>query len=137
MTFELIRALIGTWRLVATSAVEDAGQPLPPPYGPMPRGLVVFGTDGRIMAVLSDGRSALPAAAVENAREHLSYCGAFEFDGDTLITHVDGASRPDWLGTEQLRTVRFDGALLILTPPPRIIDGTTQRRTLTWERLGS
>lgn len=124
MTFERIRNLIGTWRLVATLAVDERGRPAGAPYGPVPQGIVVFGVDGRMMAVLADGRSALPAGAV--AREYNSYCGNFTFDGDTLITLVDGSSNPSWIGAEQVRTARFDGERLILQ---------NGRRTLTWERV--
>jgi hypothetical protein len=51
--------LTGTWRLVATRAWDDAGAPLPSPYGPLPRGLVMFHDNGRMMCVLNDGRAAL------------------------------------------------------------------------------
>jgi len=34
--------LIGTWRLVATRAHDDAGQPMQPPYGSQPMGVVTF-----------------------------------------------------------------------------------------------
>ncbi|MEQ1611786.1 MAG: lipocalin-like domain-containing protein [Hyphomicrobiaceae bacterium] len=124
MTFERIRNLIGTWRLIATSAVDDAGQPIPAPYGPIPHGIVVFGFDGRMLAVLADGRPELSTAEV--AREFNSYCGNFTFDGETLITVVDGSSNPGWIGAEQVRTVRFDGERLVLK---------NGKRTLTWERV--
>ena len=53
--------IVGTWRLVATKAHDDAGRSLPPPYGPQPMGLVVFQADGRMMTVLCDGRADLAA----------------------------------------------------------------------------
>ena len=124
MTFERIRNLIGTWRLVATHAVDERGRPVGAPYGPIPQGIAVFGVDGRMMAVLADGRTALPAGAA--AREYNSYCGNFTFDGDSLITQVDGSSNAAWIGGEQVRTARFDGERLILQ---------NGRRTLTWERV--
>jgi Lipocalin-like domain len=124
MNFELIRALIGTWRLVATSAVDDAGLANRAPYGPDPQGIVSFGANGRMMCVLCDGRADLPPG--EAAREYNSYCGAFEFDGDTLVTRVDGSSNPAWVGGDQVRQVRFEGARVVLR---------NGRRTLVWERL--
>ena len=131
--FEKIRSMIGTWRLVSTSAVDDAGQPMRQPYGPVPQGVVVFSPNGRMIAVLCDGRTDLPDS--EPPREFNSYAGNFEFDGETLITRVDGSSNPGWIGGEQIRTVKFDGARMILVPPPRPWHGINQHRTLVWERI--
>ena len=133
MNFELIRALIGTWRLVSTHAVDDAGKPMRAPYGPEPQGIVVFGADGRMMCVLCDGRVTLPPG--ETIREYNSYCGAFEFDGRMLVTRVDGSSNPAWVGSEQVRAVRMEGPLMVLVPPPRPWQGVNQHRTLVWERF--
>jgi Lipocalin-like domain len=134
MNFELIRGLIGTWRLVSTSAVDDAGRPVRAPYGPLPQGIVVFGGDGRMMAVLCDGRPELPAG--ETVREFNSYSGNFEFDGETLVTHVDASSNPEWIGGDQVRAVRMEGHRIVLVPPPRPWQGVNQHRTLVWERVG-
>ncbi len=133
MTFEKLRSMIGTWRLVATSAVDDAGNAMRKPYGPKPHGIVVFSADGRMIAVLCDGRAELPAG--EAVREFNSYSGNFEFDGETLVTHVDGSSNPQWVGGDQVRTVKFDGQHMILVPPPRPWQGVNQHRTLVWERI--
>lgn len=123
MSFERIAGLIGTWRLVATSAVDAAGHSIEAPYGPKPRGLVEFGVDGRMMAVLSDGRPALPADVA--VREFNAYAGNFTFDGELLVTEVDASSNADWIGGRQVRRARFDGDRLVL------VNG---RRTLVWER---
>ena len=56
-----MKSIIGIWRLIKTSARNDAGEPMHPPYGEKPRGLVVFYPDKRMMSVLCDGRSELPA----------------------------------------------------------------------------
>jgi hypothetical protein len=124
VTGEAIRSLIGTWRLVATSAVDAAGMSARAPYGPIPQGLLAFGDDGRMMCVLCDGRSALPGG--ETIREYNSYCGAFTFDGTGLVTRVDASSNAPWVGGDQVRSVRFEGARMIL------VNG---RRTLVWERM--
>jgi len=39
--------IVGTWRLYKTSARNDAGDPMHPPYGEKPRGLLVFYADKR------------------------------------------------------------------------------------------
>jgi len=126
--------IVGTWRLVETAAQDPGGSPLPPhfaPYGPKPMGIVTFTADGRMMAVLCDGRPALPEGS---AREYNSYCGNYSFDGETLVTKVDGASSPSRLA-DQVRRVSFDGDRVVLRPPVDEVDGVARQRVLVWERI--
>ena len=51
--------IIGTWRLRSTKAVDDDGNTLPPPLGPMPNGVVCFQADGRMYSIICDGRAHL------------------------------------------------------------------------------
>ena len=54
--------IVGTWRLVRGTATAADGTVLPPPYGDEKgMGRVTFNADGRMMAVLCDGRATLPA----------------------------------------------------------------------------
>ena len=92
--------IFGHWRLVNTRAWLDDGAPRRDPYGPIPLGIVTLTAEGRMLAVLSDGRPDLSAGT---RRDYRSYMGAYSFDGATLHTVVDGADEPDWLGTDQLR----------------------------------
>jgi Lipocalin-like domain len=128
-----LKDLVGTWRLVKTSARDDKGKPMHPPYGDKPRGLVVFYADKRMMSVLCDGRNQLPAG--ETVREYNSYCGNYEFDGKTLVTHVDASADPARMGGDQVRFVDFDGDQLVLTQKPRLWNGVMQHRELRWERI--
>lgn len=128
--------IVGIWRLVETRAVDDAGAPLPPPYGPKPTGVISFTSEGRMMAVLSDGRATLPEG--EPPREYSSYCGAYTFDGETLVTRVDGATKTERIGGDQVRRVRFVADnRAIFSPPPRAYREETrnQHRELVWERI--
>jgi Lipocalin-like domain len=129
----IVETIVGTWRLLETKAHDDAGKPLPKPYGPKPMGLVVFQPDGRMMAVLCDGRATLPA---DQPRQFVSYAGNYSFDGQTLITKVDASSDPSRVGGEQVRQVRFEGARLVLNPPRRLFAGMMQHQELAWERVG-
>jgi len=128
-----MRDIVGTWRLVITRARNDAGEPMHPPYGPQPMGTVVFSADHRMIAVVCDGRPALPADEPE--REYTSYCGTYRFDGTTLVTRVDAASDTSRIGGDQVRKVRFEGDRMVLTPPPRPWRGVMQHRELFWERI--
>ena len=126
-----IEELYGTWRLVRATAVDADGRPLPAPYGPLPMGRLVLNRDGRMMAVLCDGRTALPEG---ETRAYASYCGNFRIQDDHLITTVDAAALTERIGGEQLRRVEFRGEQLVLIPPRRR-DGA--QRELFWELDGA
>jgi hypothetical protein len=95
-------------------------------------GRVVLTADGRMMAVLCDGRRELPAGA---AREYGSYCGNYTFEGTQLVTRVDAASDPARIGSDQVREVRFENGLMVLRPPLRAYRGRMEQRELHWERI--
>ncbi|MFT5174176.1 MAG: hypothetical protein ACI8W7_002363 [Gammaproteobacteria bacterium] len=130
----LMSNLIGTWHLVATRAWDDDNNELPVPYGPIPRGVVAFDDNQRMMCVLVDGRQQLPAASA--SREYASYTGQYTFVDNVLTTRCDCSSDPARVGTDQVRQVRFSGVRLILRPPVRVNDnGVNVHRELEWEKL--
>ena len=102
------------------------------PFGPRGMGLVTLTSDGRMMAVLVDGRASLPEGT---PRQYSSYCGNYTFDGSTLTTIVDANCDPMRFTAPQVRKVRFNGERMILTPPPAKVDGIEVTRELTWERI--
>ena len=58
-------------------------------------------------------------------RDYNSYAATTRSTATRLMTRVDAASDPGRIGSDQVRGVRFEGELVVLTPPPR--DG--RRRT--------
>jgi Lipocalin-like domain len=127
-----MKSIIGTWRLVKAEAHDPYGKPLPAPYGGKAMGRVTFNAEGRMMAVVCDGRPYLPP---DVKRDYSSYCGNYKFDGTRLVTRVDAASDPARLGSDQVREVSFDGERMILRPPPRQSGDRTEQRVLTWEKI--
>lgn len=126
-------AITGTWQLVRTSSKDANGADLPPPYGgEKAMGRVVLNGDGRMMAVLIDGRPELPNGT---SREYTSYCGNYTFDGKTLITRVDAASDPARMGTDQVRDVHFEDDLMVLRPPLRSYGAGAEQRELHWRKI--
>jgi Lipocalin-like domain len=123
---------VGIWRLAGSTATDANGNKKDVPFGPRGMGLVTLTADGRMMAVLVDGRKSLPDGA---KREYSSYCGNYTFDGSTLTTIVDASSDPARMGSAQVRKVRFDGDKMILMPPPSEVNGVKVQRELTWERI--
>lgn len=67
---------------------------------------------------------------------YIAYFGTYEVNvaGDTVVHHVQGALNPGWVGGKQVRRLRFDGALLILsTEVPKA--GAMVRHILTWKKV--
>ncbi len=122
----------GTWPLVRAVSRDEHCSDLPSPYGGQPMGRVVLGADGRMMAVLCDGRRDIPSGG---AREYNSYCGNYTFDGRQLVTRVDAASDPVRIGSDQVRDVRFEGEVMVLRPPARTYQGPVEQRELYWEKI--
>ena len=126
--------VVGVWRLAGGTMTDPAGKSVGVPYGPRGMGLVTLTADGRMMAVLVDGRARLPDGA---RREYSSYCGNYTFDGTTLVTTVDAASDPARIGSQQVRQVRFKDERMILVPPERDMDVVKIHRELAWERIST
>ena len=126
--------IVGTWRLVRGTATAADGTALPPPYGgEKAMGRVTFNADGRMMAVLCDGRATLPAGT---EREYNSYCGNYTFDGKKLVTRVDAAKDPGRIGGDEVRDVHFEGRLMVLRPPFRATGARqAEQRELFWEKI--
>jgi hypothetical protein len=125
--------IVGTWRLLKGTVTAEDGTLLRPVYGgEKGMGRVTFNADGRMMAVLCDGRAELPAG---EAREYSSYCGNYTFDGKRLVTKVDAASDMKRLGGDQIRNVEFVGGQMVLRHAVRGADGRTVRRELWWEKI--
>ena len=126
---------VGIWRLVREVATYANGNRHETRFGPRGMGLVTLTSDGRLMAVLVDGRKALPDGTV---RGYSSYCGNFTFDGSTLTTIVDATSDPARTGSAQVRIVRFEGPdRMVLRPPAVETKGVTVTRELTWQRVSA
>jgi hypothetical protein len=126
------RSLVGVWRLVATRALDPDGRQVGVPFGPRGMGLVTLTDDGRMMAVLVDGRATVPEGT---PRQYSSYCGNYSFDGSTLTTIVDANCDPARFTAPQVRKVRFEGERMVLIPPPADVNGVKVTRELTWERI--
>ena len=126
--------IVGTWELVTTRATASDGEEVQPPYGGSAHamGRVTFGANGRMIAVLCDSRKEMPNGL---AREYTSYCGAYTFDGQRLVTRVDAASDPKRIGSDQVRDVRIEGDMIVLMPPRRDYGGSMVQRELTWRKI--
>ncbi|MBT3334611.1 MAG: hypothetical protein HOK21_09025 [Rhodospirillaceae bacterium] len=118
----------GTWLLVERGASEAQMPALLERYGDKSEGVVVLSPDGWMCAALGRGdREGLPgnpewhADAPDDARlaafdSFVSYAGRWRIEDGRLITNVEFALNPGWVGGEQIRDVEMlaDGTLRLV-----------------------
>ncbi|MCC8960979.1 lipocalin-like domain-containing protein [Bradyrhizobium sp. Pear76] len=129
-----LEKIVGTWRLVAAS-----------PTSPLQAGFITYTGDGRMSAILRHGgRKPLTtgdriSASVEERAEAFAtlfaYAGSYDVVGDKIVHHVEIASVENWVNTDLIRLVRFDGDRITLTTPPLSVGGKIQTTELVWERV--
>lgn len=138
-------ALIGTWRLISMTRLDDGGVPRPV-WGDQPLGLLIYTPDGHVAAQVYDARRpklGVPweSAAAEAARIAFvglaTYFGTYAVDAQAqTVTHtVQGAMTPDWIGAKLVRSYRFVAPSRIEL---RIVEDTQVSAiglVLTWERV--
>ena len=144
------RDLVGTWTLVAFESRDATGRVLNP-LGPHPKGRLSYDAAGRMSLHLmnpdlphfaSSDRARGTDAEVRAAFVgYLAYYGRYEVDSLHGQVHhrVEGASFPNWVGTDLVRDVRMerrDGTVrLTLTTPAMPVNGQALVTTLVWSRL--
>jgi hypothetical protein len=144
MTAHTIDNLAGTWRLVSASAATASGERSDSPFGPSPTGILIYAREGGMAVMVSySGRKRLPAdpflATVEERAEafttFFAYAGRYTLSGDTVIHHAEISSLQNFVGTDLIRLIKFQGNRIILVSPPMSINGKTQTLELVWERV--
>ena len=118
--------LVGTWMLVSGETTNPNGSKTPT-FGANPKGVIVFGSDGRFTYVFS--RADLPKFA-SNSRAtgtpeenkavvqgSIGTFGMYSLAGTTLTLKIEQSTFPNWIGAEQPRTVVITGDDLKWTNP--------------------
>ena len=124
-----MQSLSGTiWKLVEVRASGEDGREVASPI-PCPLGITMFG-DERILAAVTDTCEAQQPDA--QARVFFSYTGTYRWDGTTLSTVADAASRPDMV-TQHVRDMRFDGPRRLVVTPKTSLLGRAAGLTFIWE----
>jgi len=139
------KQLYGTWRLVSCKRTVAATGETQDMFGKSPHGFIIFGRDGQMLVLLAGEKRPKPPDPdkmtdqnrIDLFKTMLAYGGKYTFDGKTLKTRVDISWNENWTGTEQVRTVKFEGNRLILSTIPSIgsLDGKIENIVLTWERI--
>jgi Lipocalin-like domain len=114
------KELVGAWTLVSIT-VNQGGQKKIEPFGPAPKGSLIFEPNGRFSITVT--RSDLPkfgsssrvaGTPEENAaivQGTIAYFGSYSVGvEDHLVTvHVEGSTFPNWVGTDQKRLFTIIG----------------------------
>ncbi len=136
----LRRNVVGTWKLVSVVYEDQVTTERTPVYGAHPKGIQIATPEGRWLALMTaDGRT-IPETDAERAqalKSMVAYTGRYRVADGKVITKVEAAWNEAWVGTEQVRAIRFDGDTLYLTSPPMPhpnVGGKVVRVIVEWQR---
>src|SRR5215217_3750007 len=112
-----VSQLAGSWRVIsAQTTMSDTGEVIDY-YGPDPIGFGMFDGKGRWMIVMTTAGVSEPRTDAEHAalfKRIGAYTGRFTLGGNRMVTKVDAAIMPSWVGTEQPRFLMLEGDRLTI-----------------------
>jgi lipocalin-like protein len=136
--------LIGTWKLISWENRSVDGQ-ISYPFGRDAVGYITYNQDGYMFVAISRPNREKFAAGdllrgsieekAQAADTYVSYCGRYEFRGDTVVHHVDLSLFPNWAGVEQERLVELRENRMTLSTHPILLGGVQGTAHLVWERV--
>ncbi len=137
---ELGHKIVGTWTLVSVAYEDQASGERTPVYGTHPKGIQIATPEGRWLALMTAEGRGVPNSDDERAqalKTMIAYTGRYRVEGGNVITKVEAAWNEAWVGTEQVRAVRFEADRLYLQSPPMPhpnINGRVVRVIVAWRR---
>jgi Lipocalin-like domain len=136
----LKRLIVGTWKLVSVAYQDQATGERTSIYGERPKGIQIATPEGRWLALMTAEGRGVPNSDAERAqalKSMIAYTGRYRIEGGNVITKVEAAWNEAWVGTEQVRAIRFVGDRLYLQSPPMPhpnIGSKVVRVIVAWER---
>ena len=137
--------LVGTWRLISWETRSVDGQKVSYPFGREAVGYIMYNEDGYMSVDITrpnrerfaagDLLSGSTEEKAHAASSYVSYCGRYEFQGETVIHHVELSLFPNWVSVDQERLVELRGNRLTLSTRPVLLGGKLQTAHLIWERV--
>ncbi len=137
---ELRQKIIGTWKLVSVVFEDQATKERTPVYGEHPKGIQIATPQGRWLALMTGENRPVPQTDAERAqalKTMIAYTGRYRVEDGKVITKVEAAWNEAWVGTEQVRAIRFDGDKLYIESPPMPhpnMNNKVVRVIVEWER---
>jgi hypothetical protein len=140
--FAQSKDLIGSWTLVS-SVIEQGGSKIEP-FGPNPKGALIFDANGRYLAMIA--RPGLPKVASENRTAatpeetkaivagSIAHFGSYVINEaeKTITFRIETSTHPNWDSTEQKRQFTLAGDELKYIGVSAVVGGGSA--TLTWKR---
>lgn len=137
--------LYGTWRLVSWKRTVVSTGETSDRFGKTPKGYLTYGRDGRVLCIMvHDKRPNVPDVTRITDQERselyktlIAWGGTYIYDGKTVKSKIDISWNESWNGTEQVRTVNFEGNRMIQSAEPAIgaLDGKLRTSVFVWERV--
>jgi hypothetical protein len=133
-------AIVGTWKLVSVVYEDTQTKERTPVYGEHPKGIQIATPDGRWLALVTAEGRTVPKTDEERARAlqtMIAYTGRYRVEDGKVITKVEAAWNEAWVGSEQVRAIRFEGDRLFIESPPMPhpnLNGKSVRVIVIWER---
>jgi hypothetical protein len=138
----LRQQIVGTWTLVSVHYEDQANAERTPVYGEHPKGIQIATPRGRWLALMTAENRRVPKNDADRAqalKTMIAYTGRYRIEDGKVITKVEAAWNEAWVGSEQVRAMRFDGDRLYLTSPPMPhpnMNDKTVRVLVEWQREG-
>jgi len=137
---ELRRQIVGTWKIVSAVLEDQTTKERTPVYGEHPRGIQIATPEGRWLALMTAENRPVPKTDAERAqalKTMIAYTGHYRVENGQVITKVEAAWNEAWVGTEQVRAIRFEGDRLYIESPPMPhpnVNNKVVRVIVEWQR---
>jgi hypothetical protein len=137
----LAEQIVGTWELVSYRVEDKETGKIVDAMGSTPRGRVIFTRDGWVAFNL-EGSDRKPAASEADRaalmKTLVAYIGRYRIEGDQWVTAVQTTWAPEWVGTEQRRSITIDGPYADVVTPWRAMpnwdEGRLSRSIIRFKR---
>jgi hypothetical protein len=135
------KSLAGSWAPVSSVSTDASGKKSDT-FGPNPRGMLVFTSDGRYTLTIM--RASLPKFAAKartkgTAEENqavvlgsIAHFGKYKVEDKAIVFSVESSTFPNWDGAPQKRPFTVSGDQLRYTVPAASTGGTAD---LVWKRI--
>jgi hypothetical protein len=138
--------LVGTFELLSSSVhYLDTGEIVPDIYGKTAKGFIIYGADGRMLALITNSNRPKPESIQKTTDEQRialyktmqAYGGTYTFDGKTVSHNVDICWDEVRCGTVVARDIEQDGDKLIYKthPAPFSANGRMAVVSLVWRKM--
>jgi hypothetical protein len=137
--------LIGTWKQLSGTMVEEGSTSERSNLSAAPNGFVNFSADGRLILLSTDSARKKPAGEVPTAaeaealyRSMIAYAGTYKLAGNKVTYHLEATWNESWTRSTQVRFWKVEGDLLTITTP-EIVNPLTGKRSvfkLTFRKIG-